>query len=98
MLVARLESDFRSRLIGELRELFPGCLIFPMDQRQGIPDLLILYGHRWAALECKRDKRAKRQPNQSYYVELMDGLSFARFIYPENREKVLYELSQAFKS
>ena len=44
-------------------------MIFKMDQIQGLPDLLILYGEKWASLECKRSATAKKRPNQDYYVE-----------------------------
>lgn len=94
---AKRESGFQDRLIKKLEELFPGCMIFKMDQIQGIPDLLILYGKKWASLECKRAKRAKRQSNQPYYVEKMNEMSFSRFIYPENKEEVLNELQRAFE-
>lgn len=86
---SRLESGFQDRLRSELEELFPGCMIFKMDQIQGIPDLLILHGNRWASLECKKSARAARQPNQEYYVGLMDEMSFSSFIYPENKDEVL---------
>ena len=65
---------------------------------QGIPDLLILYGNKWACLECKKSGHAKHQPNQEYYVGLMNDMSFARFISPENKEEVIGELQQTFKS
>lgn len=95
---ARLESGFQDRLISTLKELFPGCMIFKMDQRQGIPDLLILYGKKWASLECKKSAKAKRQPNQEYYVEKMNGMSFSSFISPESKEEVLNELRKTFQS
>jgi hypothetical protein len=63
---------------------------------QGIPDLMVLYEDRWAALECKRTRNAPHQPNQDYYIGLMDRMSFAKVIYPENKEEVLNELSRAF--
>lgn len=94
---ARLESGFQDRLIAKLKVLFPGCIIFKMDQRQGIPDLLILYGKKWASLECKRSAKASRRPNQEYYVEKMNEMSFSRFISPENKEEVLDELYKAFQ-
>lgn len=94
---AKLESGFQDRLIQTLKGLFPGCIIFKMDQMQGIPDLLILYGQKWASLECKRSAKAKRQPNQEYYVEQMNEMSFSRFIYPENKEEVLDELRKSFQ-
>ena len=94
---SRLESGFQDRLIKELKELFSGCMVFKMDQVQGIPDVLILYRDKWASLDCKQFARARKQPNQEYYVGLMDEMSFSRFISPENKEEVLHELQQAFK-
>lgn len=93
---SRLESGFQDRLIAILKNLFPGCMIFKMEHPQGIPDLLILYRNKWASLECKRSAGAKRQPNQEYYVEKMNEMSFSRFVSPENKEKVLDELQQVF--
>ena len=71
-----------------------------MDARvkQGIPDLLILYKDKWAALECKRCKNAHIQPNQKRYVEKMNNMSYASFIYPENKEKIFDELEQTFRN
>ena len=93
---SRLESGFQDKLRNELQEMFPGCMIFKMDQHQGIPDLLILHEDKWASLECKRSSKATKQPNQEYYVGRMNEMSFSRFICPENKEEVLSELQQAF--
>ena len=93
---SRLESGFQDKLRDELKNLFPGCMIFKMDQIQGIPDLLVLYKNMWATLECKKSARAKRRPNQEYYVGLMNEMSFSRFIYPENKEAVLNDLQKTF--
>ena len=95
---SKLESGFQDRLIAELKEMFPGCMVFKMDQIQGIPDLLVLYQDMWASLECKQHSRSKRQPNQEYYVDKMNEMSFSRFICPENKEEVLHDLCKAFKS
>lgn len=95
---SRLESGFQDRLIAELKELFKGCMVFKMDQFQGLPDLLILYEKKWASLECKRGANAKKRPNQEYYVDLMNKMSFSRFICPENKEEVLRDLQSAFRS
>ena len=92
----RLESGFQDKLRDELKKLFPGCMIFKMDQIQGIPDLLILYKDMWATLECKRGTRSAKQPNQEYYVGLMNEMSFSRFINKDNKEEVLRELQQTF--
>lgn len=93
---SRLESGFQDRLRDEIKELFPGCMIFKMDQIQGIPDLLVLYQDTWASLECKHGLYSKRQPNQEYYVKEMDKMSFSRFICPENKDEVLDELCLYF--
>lgn len=93
---SKLESGFQDKLIDEIKKMFPGCMVFKMDQIQGIPDLLILYGNKWASLENKKSANAKRQPNQEYYVELMNKMSFSRFIFPENKAEVLDDLRKAF--
>ena len=95
---SKLESGFQDKLQKELKEMFPGCMTFKMDQKQGIPDLLILHNDKWASLECKKNANAKRQPNQDFYVKRMNEMSFSRFIYPENKEEVLNELREAFES
>lgn len=92
-----MESGFQDRLRDELKEMFPGCMIFKMDDPQGIPDLLVLHGDTWFSLENKRSADAPHQPNQDYYVEKMNNMSFSRFIYPENKEDVLDELRKTFK-
>ena len=93
------ESDFQRDLKKELKAMFPGCIITKLDSGdiQGIPDLLILYKDKWATLENKRSARASRQPNQEYYVDMMDNMSFSRFIYPENKDRVLDELYLYFR-
>lgn len=94
-----LENRFKTNLIKELEVMFPGCMILHLDpnETQGIPDMLILYQDKWAALEGKRHKNASHQPNQDYYVDLMNRMSFASFIYPENKEEVLDELQQTLR-
>ena len=95
---SRLESGFQDKLIQDLKQRFPGCMTFKMEQIQGIPDLLILHKNKWASLECKKSANAKRQPNQEYYVDRMNEMSFSRFIHPENKEDVLRELEQTFSA
>lgn len=98
--MANLERDFQANLIKELKSRFVGCMVMKLDAGylQGIPDLLILYNNKWATLECKKTAKAHRQPNQEYYVDKMNEMSFSRFICPENKEEVLNELQQAFES
>lgn len=95
-----LESKFQSDLIKELKVIFPGSIVLKNDSSyiQGIPDLLLLWNDRWATLEVKRSSTAPQQPNQEYYVNVMDEMSFSRFIFPENKEEVLDELQRSFRS
>lgn len=95
-----LESKYQLQLIKKLEKMFPGCVIQKNDERetQGIPDLTILYQDRWAMLEVKPHVSAEVQPNQEWYIEQMNRLSYAAFIYPENEEEILDELQRAFGS
>lgn len=94
-----LENKFQANLIKEIKETFPGCIVMKNDSSyiQGIPDLLVLYKDKWASLECKKSANARKQPNQEYYVGVMDEMSFSRFISPENKEEVLHDLQQALQ-
>ena len=94
------EGKFKADLKREIEHRFPGSMVIHMDatEKQGIPDLLILYRDKWAALEGKESKRASHRPNQDYYVNLMDKMSYAAFIYPENKEEILDELQSAFET
>lgn len=93
------ESAFQARLIKELRDRFPGCLVLKNDPNhiQGIPDLTIFYGKHWATLECKRSSKASHRPNQDYYVKRMREMSYSSFISPDNKEEVLNELQHTFE-
>lgn len=92
-----LESKFQANIIRDLKTLFPGCLVLKNDAGylQGIPDLLILYKSKWAALECKKNAKASRQPNQEYYIDELNEMSYAAFICPESKQEVLNELQHA---
>lgn len=98
--MGKLESEFQKNLIKDLKKIFIGCIVTKLDAGyiQGIPDLLVLYKNKWATLECKRNASASKRPNQEYYVDKMNKMSFSRFICPENKEEVLNELQKAFKS
>ena len=94
-----LESEFQSELIKTIKRLLPGCYVLKNDPDyiQGFPDLLILYENRWAALECKRSSSAPHRPNQDYYVERLNLMSYASFVFPENEQEVLDELQRALE-
>lgn len=93
------ESGFQASVIRELNEVFPGCIVLKNDPNylQGFPDLLVLYKNKWAALEVKRSRSARAQPNQEYYVDILGEMSYAAFIYPENRELIFDELQRTFQ-
>ena len=95
--IGLLEKDFQAKLIKELKDRYPDSIIFKNDTIQGLPDLTILYKNHWAFLECKRGPNEKHQPNQDYYISKAEGMSFGRFICPENKEEVLHELQQTFE-
>ena len=88
------ENKYQSELKKKLEKMFPDAMITKEDptDTQGIPDLLILNGNKWASLETKKSEKEPHQPNQDYYVEKMNNMSFSRFIFPENEESVLNEL------
>lgn len=95
-----LERDYQPILIKELRRRFPGCVVLKNDSEylQGIPDLVIFYGEFWAMLEVKAYAKAPLQVNQDWYVQQLNAMSFAAFIYPENEEAILDDLQHAFES
>lgn len=95
-----LEKDFQKELKREIKHRFPGSIVLKTDENyiQGFPDLLILYGKHWAALECKRSTESSRRPNQEYYIDILGRMSFAAFVSPENKEEVLHEMECAFRA
>lgn len=94
-----LESEFQSNLIAKIENRLPGCIVLKNDPNyiQGMPDLTVFYKKRWATLECKKNKNSRHRPNQEYYVETMNKMSFSSFIFPENEEEVLNELERSLK-
>ena len=89
-----LENKFQAKLIKEIKDTFPGCIVMKNDSSyiQGIPDLLVLHNNRWASLEVKKSANARKQPNQQYYVDKMEQMSFSRFVCPENKNEVMTAL------
>lgn len=98
--MTHLESKFKRDLREEIESIFPGCVIMKNDAAyiQGIPDMIILYKNKWAILEVKRSATEIHQPNQDYYVDMLDDMSFSAFIFPENKEEVIRDLQFAFRS
>jgi hypothetical protein len=96
--MSKAETHYQNALIARIKDRLPGAFVTKNDphEYQGIPDLLVLWRDKWAMLEVKIEEFADQQPNQGYYVQLFDGMSFAAFIYPENEEEVLSALQSAF--
>lgn len=93
------ENKFQQKLIKEIKERFPNCIVMKNDSSyiQGIPDITILYKNKWAALECKKNSKAAHRPNQDYYIQKMNEMSYASFISPENKEEVLDEIQRTLE-
>jgi hypothetical protein len=93
------ENRYQYNLINTLRTMFPGCIILKNDANylQGIPDLTIFFRDRWAMLEVKASASSPSGPNQDYYIDVLNGMSFASYIYPENEKDVLNELQRSFR-
>ena len=93
------ENKFQAKLVEEIKERYPGAIVLKNDAqlKRGIPDLTILYKKKWAVLECKKENKSSHRPGQDNYIEKLNEMSFARFIYPENKEEVLDEMDATFK-
>lgn len=98
--IIKLESKFQKELIDDIKERLPGCIILKNDPSyiQGMPDLTILWNYRWAVLEVKRAKNSPLQPNQKYYVDVLNKMSYSRIVYPDNKEEILNELQHTLGS
>jgi hypothetical protein len=93
------ERQYQAKLIKKLERMFPDCVVLKNDPAylQGMLDLTVLFRNGWASLEVKLSGDSVVQPNQRHYVEKLNEMSFAAFIYPEIEEEVLNALQQAFE-
>lgn len=95
------EGAFQTLVRKELEKRFPGCIVNKQDSsyRQGFPDLVVLmdYGF-YAVLEIKKSADAERQPNQEFYVDRTNQMSFGALVHPGNLEEVLDAIQQAYES
>lgn len=92
------ENKYQGKLIKKIEKRFPGCMVIKNDPgyQQGILDLSIFHGENWAQLEVKDSADSEIQPNQAYFVDRLNEMGFAAFIYPENEAEVLNAMEQAF--
>lgn len=98
--MSKLESKFQKEFIDKVKNRYPGSIALKNDSSyiQGFPDWTILYKDKWAVLEMKKERGARKQPNQEYYVEKLNDMSFSRFVFPENEDEVLEDLDTLFNS
>ena len=91
------ENAYQAKLIKKLKAMYPDAIVLKGDANriQGICDILVLRGNTWVGLECKRNAKAPHRPNQDYYVDKMNQMSYASFIFPENEEEILDEVQRA---
>ena len=92
------ENKYQSQLIKRIKERFPDSIVMKNDSSyiQGIPDLTVIYGDKWATLEVNQSEDGSHRPNQDFYVEKMNNMSFSSFITTEKEEEVLDEMEQSF--
>lgn len=97
--MSKLESKFQKDFLDEAKRRYPGCIALKNDSGyiQGFPDWTLLYKDKWAVLEMKKERGAIKQPNQEYYVDMLNSMSFSRFVFPENQEEVFEDLDTFFK-
>lgn len=94
------ESTFQIKVIKRIHKRLPEALVIKNDPNylQGVPDLTIFFKRRWATLETKKSLLATKRPNQDYYVNLMNEMSFSSFISPENIEEVLDDMERSLRA
>lgn len=97
-----LEAQYQRELIPRIIRRFGGpdhCRVQINDPnlpgQQGIPDLTVYIGDRWALLEVKASEKSRLRPNQAWWVQKWSAFTFCSFIYPENESEVLDALCKA---
>lgn len=103
--VPRREREYQPGLIKRIENLFKvkfqvEVYVRKIDIQQGWPDLLILAPGFWALLEVKKEEPTSAddfEPNQEWWIEEFDSMSFSACIYPENEQEVLHALKEAFR-
>jgi len=93
-----LESVVQKRVIREINAMYPNAFVIKTDPTyiNSFPDLLVLEGTNWASLETKREPNSPRQPNQDYYIRMLNHMSFASFIDATNYKEVLHAMARSF--
>lgn len=93
------ESEFKGKLYKEIRDRFPGTEVMLNDANyiQGFPDATVLLPNgRYMLLEGKASSKAKKQPNQNYYVTASPLSPNATYVDPSNKEEVIKEIERRY--
>lgn len=95
------EAIFKKQFIndfkGEMQQLGIDCEVYQnKSQRRSTLDTIFLGPGCWAMLEFKEDEKSPHQPNQDYYVEKLNNMCYATFVYPQNANKVMEDLIGLF--
>lgn len=93
------ESVFEAALVRKIEKLFPGAVTLKINPNyiQGFPDRLTLVDDSWFAFETKVSLHASHRPNQEYYIRMLDEMSYASFVAPENEQEFLDEIQRTFR-
>ena len=92
------EGDYQKDIIDRIKEALPGAIVMKNDSAyiQGIPDLTVIYGDKYAMLEVKKSEHDyiyNQQANQEDYIQkFYDWGAFSHFIYPEVDQVVFDKL------
>lgn len=89
-----LESTIQAKVIDKIKQMLPGSIVLKNDANyiQGIPDLSVYWENKWAYLEVKANKDSPHRPNQDYYIDKANNMSFGSFISGDDYKTVLRKL------
>ena len=78
----------------------PGAVVLKPDTSffPGLPDRFVLIDDWWGGLEFKADEDAPTQPNQPFYIDLLNRMSFASFVYPQNEGQVWRGIQRSLRA
>lgn len=80
------ESQLQAKIIKYLKD--KGCYVIKtkpgVGTPVGCPDIIALCGGLWLALEVKGSATAKYRPLQETTLEMLDGWSYAKTVFPAN--------------
>lgn len=94
---AKLEADTQARFVKRLRKAFERVIILKNDSGylQGIMDLTVILPGAIIFIEVKPYEEAPYEPNQEYYLDLVQQFGFfSCTLHPGNEEEVFRAIQQ----